>query len=177
MTTSPKQIIALKNKFASKMYMLPRNIPTRIMKRLTNCVNWIKLSILLVLDILIFGTILLFHKKFLAICFDEKQALLQGLKVKSLYFLLLSLVAVTVVLLIQVVGVILVIAVLTLPAAVANLFFQRFSYIMLAGCIVGMVFTFLGLWLSFSVNWPPGATIALMSTVGYFTCLSFKKGV
>ena len=135
------------------------------------------LIILLVLDILIFGTILLFHKKFLAICFDEKQALLQGLKVKSLYFLLLSLVAVTVVLLIQVVGVILVIAVLTLPAAVANLFFQRFSYIMLAGCIVGMVFTFLGLWLSFSVNWPPGATIALMSTVGYFTCLSFKKGV
>lgn len=133
------------------------------------------LMILLALDLLIFLTVFFFHRKFLAICFDEKQAKLQGLSVKSLYFLLLSLVAITVVLLIQVVGVILVIAILTLPAALANVFSQKFSHIMALGSFLGVAFTFLGLILSFTLNWPPGSTISLVATVAYFLGLGLKK--
>ena len=58
----------------------------------------------------------LYYRRFLALCFDEEQALLQGVAVKRLYLLLLSLVAVSIVLLIQIIGTILVIALLTIPA-------------------------------------------------------------
>jgi len=133
------------------------------------------LLILLALDALIFAAVFFFHRKFLAICFDEKQAKLQGLAVKSLYFLLLSLVAITVVLLIQVVGVILVIAILTLPAALANVFCQKFSSIMASASFFGVAFTFIGLILSFTLNWPPGSTISLVATVAYFLGLGIKK--
>lgn len=133
------------------------------------------LLVLFSLDLLIFTTILFYHRKFLAICFDERQAELQGLKVKSLYFLLLSLVAITVVLLIQVVGVILVIAILTLPAAMANLWTQKFSRMMVLGAIFGLIFNFLGIVFSFYLNWPPGSTISLVATAGYFLSLGLKK--
>ncbi|PCI95531.1 metal ABC transporter permease [Candidatus Aerophobetes bacterium] len=133
------------------------------------------LFLLLGLDLLIFFVVYFFHRKFLAICFDEKQALLQGLRVKGLYFLLLALVAITVVLLIQVVGVILVIAILSLPAAIANTFTNKFSSIMGFATLFGIVFTLVGISLSFLINWPPGATIALVTTVGYFTNLICKK--
>ncbi|MEM8727914.1 MAG: metal ABC transporter permease, partial [Chlamydiota bacterium] len=60
--------------------------------------------ILLGLDGVVLATTALFHRRFLAICFDEKQARLQGQNVKLLYFLLLSLVAITVVFIMKSVG-------------------------------------------------------------------------
>ncbi len=64
------------------------------------------LNFLALLDILILVIVACLHKRFLAICFDEEQAQLQGLPVKGLYMLLLILTAISIVLLIQVVGVI-----------------------------------------------------------------------
>lgn len=139
---------------------------------------WSNASDLIVLfsfDMLILVITLLFHKRFLAICFDENQATLQKASVKSLYFLLLSVVAISIVLLIQVVGVILVIAILTLPAAIASSFTIRLSRVMLIATLVGFVFTTLGIYLSYSLNWPPGATIALTSALGYFLTIILKK--
>ncbi|MBM3192370.1 MAG: metal ABC transporter permease [Chlamydiae bacterium] len=130
--------------------------------------------LLLGLDALIFLVIFFFHRRFLAICFDDKQALLQGARVNTLYFLLLSLVAITVVLLIQVVGVILVIAILTLPAAIANLLTQRFAKMMLLASLLGMLFSLIGIGTSFILNWPPGATISLIASLGYFLALLLK---
>jgi ABC-type Mn2+/Zn2+ transport system permease subunit len=72
------------------------------------------------LDGLIILSVLLFYKRFLAVCFDEEYSKLQGVGVVSTYLLLLCLIALTVVILIQVVGIILVIALLTLPAATAR---------------------------------------------------------
>lgn len=133
------------------------------------------LLLLLCLDVFIFLVVFFFHSKFLAICFDETQAYLQGLRTKGLYFLLLSLVAITVVLLIQVVGVILVIAILSLPAAIANSFTSKFRSIMGFATLFGILFTFFGIAISYLINWPPGATIALVTTVGYFINLVFKR--
>ena len=133
------------------------------------------LFILFGLDLFIFVIIYFFHRRFLAICFDEKQALLQGSSINGLYFLLLSLVAITVVLLIQVVGVILVIAILSLPAAIANTFSQKFAKIMSLATLFGIVFTLIGIGTSFVLNWPPGATISLVATIGYFITLTCKK--
>ncbi|GAB4187347.1 MAG: metal ABC transporter permease [Simkaniaceae bacterium] len=133
------------------------------------------LYLLLGLDILLLTTARIFHRHFLAICFDEHQARLQVQTVDAIYFLLLSLIAVTIVLLIQVIGAILVIAMLCLPPAIANLFTKRISHMMPLAILLGVIFTFFGLYFSFLFNWPPGATIAVASTSVYLLCISRQK--
>lgn len=78
------------------------------------------LVLMFVLDCVILGTVLIFHKQLLAICLDQQQASMQGINVLAMNILLLCLVALTVIALIQVVGLILVLALLTLPAATAG---------------------------------------------------------
>ncbi|NGX50745.1 MAG: Manganese transport system membrane protein MntB [Chlamydiae bacterium] len=131
---------------------------------------------LLGLDALVLLVTALMHRRFLALCFDENQAALQAQNIKLLYFLLLSIVALTVVLLIQVVGAILIIAMLSLPAAIANTYTQRLSKMMWLAVIIGMVISTLGIALSYALNWPPGATIALTATTVYLLNMIRKKG-
>jgi zinc transport system permease protein len=131
---------------------------------------------LLALDSVILVSTFFFHRRFLAICFDEEQAALQKEPVKALYFFLLSLVAITVVLLIQVVGSILVIAILSLPAAIANTFTHRLSKMMVISVLLALLISTLGIALSFFFDWPPGATIALTATLIYLLNLLRRKG-
>jgi zinc transport system permease protein len=109
----------------------------------------------------------LFHAKFQAVCFDENQAKLRGINVTKYYLFLLNLVAVSVVILIQVVGAILVIAMLAIPAAIAGTFSSKLSRMMGWSVAVGAFFTTLGITLSYYLNWPPGATIALTAAIFY----------
>ena len=129
------------------------------------------LYILFGLDIVVLATILCLHKKFLAICFDEEQALLQGIPVHSLYLLLLTLTAVSIVLLIQVVGIILVLTMLTIPAAISNLFSSKLSTVMVAAVLLSCLFCFSGTWLAYWLDWPGGATIALVAGFAYLLSL------
>lgn len=131
---------------------------------------------LLGLDVIVLAVTALMHRRFLAICFDENQAALQAQNVKLLYFILLSIVAITVVLLIQVVGAILIIAILSLPAAIANTFTQSLSKMMWLAVIIGVIISVVGIGFSYGLNWPPGATIALTSTTVYLLNLIRKKG-
>lgn len=139
-------------------------------------VNKSDLWMLFSLDVVILGIVALFHKRFLSICFDENQAALQAQNVQLLYFLLLSLIALTVVLMIQVVGAILLIAFLSLPAAIANTFTHRLSRMMGLAVLIGAITSVLGISLSFLLNWPSGATIALTATTIYLINLLRKKG-
>lgn len=129
------------------------------------------LYILFALDIFVVLCVACLHKRFLAICFDEEQAQLQGLNVKGLYLLLLVLTAVTIVLLIQVVGIILVMTMLTIPAAIGNLFTTKLSAVMLFAILIGAAFCFGGTALAYHVDWPGGATIALVAGVSYVGAL------
>ena len=133
------------------------------------------LGTLLLLDFLVLFVAILFHRRFLCICFDEEQAFLQKLPVKPLYYLLLCLVALSVVLLIQVVGAILVIAMLTLPAAIASNFTNRLSHVMILAIFLGCGFTLIGLIASYHLNWPPGATISLAASLAYSLSLVKKR--
>lgn len=114
---------------------------------------------------------LVFHTKFQAVCFDENQALLRGISVKKYYLFLLNLIAISVVILIQVVGAILVIAMLTIPAAIASSFNKRLSRMMGWAVILGCALTMIGLSTSYFLNWPPGATIALTAAAFYLMSL------
>lgn len=133
------------------------------------------LTTLFLLDALMIVIVFCLHKKFLAICFDEEQAQLQGLPVKTLYLLLLVLTAISIVLLIQVVGVILVMTMLTLPAAIANIFTSRLSGMMWIAICLSSAFCFFGTAGAYYLDWPTGATIALLAGCIYVLTLFFSK--
>lgn len=125
------------------------------------------LYILSTLDIIVIVVVACLHKRFLAICFDEEQARLQGLPVNALYLLLLVLIAVSIVLLIQVVGIILVMTMLTIPAAIANLLTGRLSSMMVIAVFISGSLCLLGMATAYHLDWPAGATIALLAGLAY----------
>ncbi len=139
-----------------------------------------ELLFLILLDIFLAGSAYLFHSRFLAICFDEEHAKLQNINVKAFFIFLLCLVAVSVVLLIQIVGAILVIAMLAIPAAIASTYSHHMPKIMLLSILFGALFTFIGTSVAFILNWPPGATIALTASLLYvlrhLTGIAGKRG-
>lgn len=128
------------------------------------------------LDLLILLTVAFYYRRFLALCFDEEQALLQGVPVQRLYLLLLSLVAVSIVLLIQMIGTILVIALLTIPATLASLFTHRLHWMMVSAVALCAFFSLSGLSASYRLDWPPGATISLLAALVYLGTLLILKG-
>lgn len=130
---------------------------------------------LAILNGLVLTVVAIYYKKFLAICFDEEQAILQGVAVQRLYLLLLSLVAVSVVLLMQVIGTILAMALLTIPATVASLFTRRLIMMMGLAVVICALFSTFGLSLATNLNWPPAATVSLFAAVGYLTALTLKR--
>ena len=138
-------------------------------------INTRDLILLGILDVFIIGFIFFYYRRFLALCFDEEQALLRGIPVRRLYMLLLSLVAVTVVLLIQVIGTVLVIALLTIPATLAGLFTNRLPVMIGSAICLSALFSFFGLEASYLLDWPPGSTIALLAALVYFAILPLKR--
>lgn len=119
------------------------------------------------LDLALILTVALFYRQLLAVTFDEEFARLRGVPVAFFYLLLLCLVAVTVVLLIQVVGLILVIALLTLPAAIAGHYVHSLGSMMLIATLLGGIFTSGGLALSYGPDLPAGATMVLLAGSAY----------
>jgi len=124
-----------------------------------------------VLDVLVVATGLVFYNKFLAVCFDEEFARLRGVKVEFYYFLLLCMTALTVVLLVTVVGIVMVIALLTLPAAVAGQFARRLWQMMLLSVGFCLVFTTTGLAASYAWDLATGPTIIVFAAVVYLVVL------
>lgn len=127
------------------------------------------------LDILILALALLFFKEFQAISFDPEYAELRGVPVKWLEILLYCLVALSVIVLIRVVGVILVIALLTIPAVVSKQFLSKMKPIMVASASIAIIFTILGLLLSYQFNLPAGATIVLLLGAIFFLAGGVNK--
>lgn len=123
----------------------------------------------------ILGIVALNYRKFVAICFDEEQAKLQGVAVQRHYLLLLSLVAISIVLLMQIIGTILGIALLTIPATLACLFTHRLVMMMGIAALLCALFSFLGLAAANAFNWPPAAAITLVAAAGYLLFLPLKK--
>lgn len=127
------------------------------------------------LDLLIAATALLFHKQFVAVCFDEEFARLRGINTQFFYFLMLALTALTVVLMVSIVGIVMVIVMLTLPAAIAGRFCLRMGSMMALAAGLCALLTFGGLALSYQPDLPAGATIIVLAGVAYLVSLLFKR--
>jgi zinc transport system permease protein len=119
------------------------------------------------LDVIVVGASLLCYRQLLAVCFDEEFARLRGLRVEAYTLLLLCLTALTVVLLVTVVGLILVIALLTLPVAIAGKFTRCLWQVMALATVLNVVFIAAGLAVGYGANLPPGATTVLLAGAGY----------
>jgi zinc transport system permease protein len=124
------------------------------------------------LDAFVLTAAFVFYNQFQAICFDEEFARTRGVKVEFFYMLLLCIVALTVVLLITVVGIVLVIALLTLPVAVASRFSRSLWRIMALSALFTVAFTAGGLALSYGPDFPSGATIIVLAGAVYLAVLA-----
>lgn len=123
------------------------------------------LIIMLILDFVIAGMVFLLYNEFLSLTFDEEFSEIVGIPTTPLYLLLLCLVALSVVVLMRVVGVILVIALLTIPSAIARKFSKDIKKLIFLSALTGIILTIFGLYLSYLLNLPSGATIVLVLSV------------
>ena len=131
-----------------------------------------ELLVILGLDVVIAALVVLFYKELLAISFDETFATVENVPVDAIYIVLLCLIALTVVMMMRVVGLIMVIAMLTMPAAIAGRFVKDMKQMMVSSIVLGMLFTVVGLWLSYAWNLTSGASIILVSGVAYLLSLA-----
>ena len=119
------------------------------------------------MDALILGVMALCYNRFLAIAFNEELARLRGVNTALYETVYHVLTALTVVLLVRVAGIVLAIALLTLPAATAGLLTKRLDRMMAAAAGIGAAVSLLGLAVSYAPGWPPGATIVELAVVAY----------
>ncbi|MBT3362689.1 MAG: metal ABC transporter permease [Chloroflexi bacterium] len=133
------------------------------------------LILMIILDAVIIIAVLALFKEFLSMSFDREFSAIAGVPVKVLHLLLLCLIALTIVVLIKVVGIILVIALLTIPATLARQFTYDLKKMMGLATLFGILFTYAGLWLSYILDVPSGATIILLSGAVLFAYLGTTK--
>ena len=132
------------------------------------------LLLMLLLDAIIAVVVMLFYKELLAISFDESFAAVTGIPADAIYLTLVCLIALTVVMMMRVVGLIMVIALLTMPAAICARHVKDMRRMMIWASILGMVFTTTGLWLSYFLNLTSGATIILVSGAVYLASMAVR---
>ena len=116
-----------------------------------------------------------YYKDLSAMSYDEEFAKIRGVPVKRLYFGLIGMLAVTIVLVIQVVGLILVIALLTIPPFIVEKHAGSLLQMAVASSLLGAVFTIAGLWLSYRYNLTSGASIIMVSGVAFFISMCMDR--
>jgi ABC-type Mn2+/Zn2+ transport system permease subunit len=137
------------------------------------------LVIVAVLSLLVLVVLVTTYKELLFATFDPLGAQAAGYPVGLLEYGLLVLVALAIAVSIQVVGIILVVAMLVTPAATAQLLTRRFSHLLILAVLLSVVESVVGLFLSFYGNWASGATIVLVQTAvfGVVLLASPRRGV
>lgn len=125
------------------------------------------LYIILTLDALVVLAVTTLFHPIKAYLFDEEFSTVIGINTTFIEYLLFILIALTVVVVIHVIGIILIMALLTAPPAIAKLFTNDLKRLMLYSILLGIFFTLTGLWLSYTFNIPSGAAIALFISIVY----------
>ncbi len=133
------------------------------------------LVLIAVLDALIIILGLLFYAPYQTIAFDEEFARIRGINTNLFNMMLLVMTAITVVLMTTIIGIVMVIALLTIPAAIAGLLSKRIWVIMVLSVIITALFTMSGLVVSYLTDLPSGSVIIALSGVTYLAAISAAK--
>jgi zinc transport system permease protein len=123
------------------------------------------------LDLAVAFTCILFYRRLQAVSFDEEFSSVRGMRVGAYYILLLVLTALTVVLMASIVGIVMVIALLTIPAAVSALFCRHLWQMMAVSAVLTMVFASTGLAVSYAADVPSGSMIIVVAGGAYLVSL------
>jgi zinc transport system permease protein len=130
------------------------------------------LAVMAGMALLIALLVTLYYKDLLALSYDEEFA---RIRVTALYFALIAMLAVTIVMVIQVVGLILVIALLTIPPFIVERHARSLLGMMTGSSILGALFTVVGLFLSYRFNLTSGAAIIMVSGVAFVLSLLIAR--
>lgn len=127
------------------------------------------------LDIFIISIVMFFYKQILAVSYDSEFASLRGINTKFFYTLILILASLCVVAAIKAVGLILVIALLTIPTYLAESFASRLSTMMIISSALATLFTIIGLAISYYYDISSGASIIISAVVILTIVKLFKR--
>ena len=133
------------------------------------------LVIMAIIGSLILFLVLFFYKELMAVSYDEEFAGLRGLPVRGIYFSLIAMLGLTVVMVIQVVGLIMVIALLTIPPFMVEKYARSLGAMMAGSSLLGTIFTFTGLYLSYRFNLTSGAAIIMVAGTAFLVVLGLEK--
>ena len=123
----------------------------------------------------IVGIVIYFYNDYLALSYDEEFAQIRGVQVKSLYFLMIVMVTIGIVMVIQVVGLILVIALLTIPPYIAERYSTSVFKMMVLSSVLSAIFTVTGLWFSYVLDLTSGATIIAVAGIGFIISSAIER--
>ncbi|MFC1895565.1 metal ABC transporter permease [Thermodesulfobacteriota bacterium] len=129
------------------------------------------LLLMLGVDGLVILLVTYFYQDLVALSYDEEFARVRGVPATLLYFVLMAMVALTAVMIIQVVGLILVIALLTIPPYIAERYSRSMLSMMVLSVCFNLFFTVAGLCLSYSFNLTSGASIIMVAATAFFLAL------
>lgn len=124
--------------------------------------------------VVILAYIILFFKELLAICFDEEMAEAAGLPVKPIFLGLLAAMGLTVMVSIQLVGVVLVSALIVIPGATASRLSRNYRGMLAISLVIGLAGSFGGLFISYYYPVPPGAAIVLILAAIFVLSMAVK---
>ena len=124
----------------------------------------------------VLAVLFLLHKELVFSTFDPSAAAVVGLPTEKLEYLLLVLLAVTIVVALQAVGIVLVISMLITPAAAASLLVRSFTATMVAGAAFGAASAIAGMYVSYYFNLPSGPVMALIAFGFFILTVAWKQG-
>ncbi|MBN1592235.1 MAG: metal ABC transporter permease [Candidatus Coatesbacteria bacterium] len=138
-------------------------------------VSSVDIASITILAVLVLGVIIAFFKEIFFFCFDERLATISGLPTRFLHYLLLILLAFTIVISIKVVGIILVSAFLVIPGATAKLLSASFKKMLVIATALGTTSSLIGLYASYHLDIPSGATIVLVQFAMLALAMLYKR--
>lgn len=126
-----------------------------------------------VIGLITLATILILRKDLLLFCFDPTHARSIGLNTTALYYILLTLLSLTIVVALQAVGIILVVAMLITPGAIAYLLSDRFDHMLVLSVLSGVFSSVMGTYISYHLDASTGGCIVLLQTLMFVIAMIF----
>jgi len=141
--------------------------------------SWTEIIIIGSVTLVVLTLVIIFYKELLFTSYDSSMAAVSGVPVRLVQYLIPLLIGVTTVVALKTVGIVLVIALLVIPAATARLITHRLPSIMVASVIAALSSTIVGLYLSYYLDLASGPTIVLVATGLFIVILlaSPSKGI